>query len=555
MNSSTQQRCLWIFVVLLNVQLFVFLKSRNSWKGIREYSIYNDGMTKNQREGVNAEVGSDRELTTTAAAAAAAAATTPTAHSASRSVTAYERHLQRRHASTITENPHCIPDNLHAHYPLQCRENTRNATWDVPAATFSWMLMTYKAHRAPGKERTLFSGHRLYPRENANEARAQLSTTHACRYATLELWWDLAAAHNITRWVAHGGTAMGTYCHRSINPWDDDVDITVDSCDQLNQLFDTGRNVTEIHPDIPRSQYYHNRSYVMDGRLITDQLVLMKGTYRYFKLKMVDECRVMQRYDLGGIDIQCYDSHIPGNEREALRESGLERTLKNHDISLPVYHFGPTFIQMAPYPVLKDYVKLRYEKTAWCDFPYSTFTENESDKNRLRTQQVQKTITDFYQEVQLGQKKWCDFPHNALEEHLQDNPRASQIHEALSHWYTEPEQRYQKWLPQVGKISGQELTQQAVPNMDHVEVDNSIAPTSGCRIGAENSHNNNNNSKPILKILNFNAERGTHWDKFAEMVRTHPDLQQPDIIFLNEMDIGMARFECQSGTRDKRQKL
>ena len=111
-----------MFVVLFNVQLLVLLKSRNSWKGIREY-IYNDDITEEQRDLGKAEF----EVIT----AASAATTTTTTTTASRA--AYERHLQRRNTTSM-ENPNRIPDNLHAHYPLQCRENTENNTWEVPAA-------------------------------------------------------------------------------------------------------------------------------------------------------------------------------------------------------------------------------------------------------------------------------------------------------------------------------------------------------------------------------------------------------------------------------------
>ena len=76
---------------------------------------------------------------------------------------------------------------------------------------------------------------------------------------------------------------------------------------------------------------------------------------------------------------------------------------------------------------------------------------------------------------------------------------------------------------------GQMLTEQ-VPNLSHVEVDNSIAPSDTCDGGT-------------LKIVMFNAERGRYW------LAAVPLLADADIIILNEMDIGMARSDQQHTTR------
>jgi hypothetical protein len=44
-----------------------------------------------------------------------------------------------------------------------------------------------------------------------------------------------------------------------------------------------------------------------------------------------------------------------------------------------------------------------------------------------------------------------------------------------------------------------------------------------------------------LKVVTFNARRGTTWLEFVLKVRSDLELRDPDVILLNEMDIGMSR--------------
>jgi endonuclease/exonuclease/phosphatase family metal-dependent hydrolase len=52
--------------------------------------------------------------------------------------------------------------------------------------------------------------------------------------------------------------------------------------------------------------------------------------------------------------------------------------------------------------------------------------------------------------------------------------------------------------------------------------------------------------KDQIRIVYFNAERGREWQKECKILKTHPKLAGASIIFLNEMDSGMAR----SGNQD-----
>jgi hypothetical protein len=89
------------------------------------------------------------------------------------------------------------------------------------------------------------------------------------------------------------------------------------------------------------------------------------------------------------------------------------------------------------------------------------------------------------------------------------------------------EQRRQ-WL-QLEASDGQKITDE-LPNLNAVEVDNTISQTENCA-----------NQK--VHVIAFNAKRGKWWLESVEF------LKHADIIILNEMDIGMARSSQQHTTR------
>jgi len=78
---------------------------------------------------------------------------------------------------------------------------------------------------------------------------------------------------------------------------------------------------------------------------------------------------------------------------------------------------------------------------------------------------------------------------------------------------------------------GQELTQN-LPNLDNIEIDNTISPLDECIADTAG-----------LKVVEFNAERGRWWLESSSL------LKDADVIILNEMDIGMARSDQQHTTR------
>lgn len=71
-----------------------------------------------------------------------------------------------------------------------------------------------------------------------------------------------------------------------------------------------------------------------------------------------------------------------------------------------------------------------------------------------------------------------------------------------------------------------EQLQARIPEVNQVEVDNSISQS------PELSE---------LRLTAWNMLRGRHWREGAEFLREHPLLRGPDVLFLSEMDLGMAR--------------
>ena len=160
--------------------------------------------------------------------------------------------------------------------------------------------------------------------------------------------------------------------------------------------------------------------------------------------------------------------------------------------------FGPTTLQLVPNDIVNTYVLDRYGKANFCDFPL--------DKSLPARKEAPKATA-----APLSY-------------------RSSQIEVALTKWYYSNRTRTE-WLDQIGKTKGNDLNQQ-IPNLDHVEIDNTIASRSLCQVASPD--------RP-LKVVGFNAERGTYWNEFAAMIESMPRLEKPDLVILNEMDIGMAR--------------
>jgi hypothetical protein len=95
---------------------------------------------------------------------------------------------------------------------------------------------------------------------------------------------------------------------------------------------------------------------------------------------------------------------------------------------------------------------------------------------------------------------------------------------AIAHWYIPKKQRA-KWRAQAGNKKQVELTK-LIPNLNKVEIDNSIAPAGACDWSQNQT----------LRAIGFNAERGKYWDLFSNLVQHRSkELQEPHVILMNEM--------------------
>ena len=190
----------------------------------------------------------------------------------------------------------------------------------------------------------------------------------------------------------------------------------------------------------------------------------------------------------------------------------IEVVKEEAELGLQIVDYGPTKIMIVPDSVGRKYVLDRYKKEEFCDFPF--------DKTSPRL-----SATSYHE---TGRATPPILPRHA-----------SQMNAALANWYISQKVR-DDWLMEIGNTPGNKLNEK-VPNLDEVEIDNTIAIPESCHIAGSVSQSSERANHQVLKVVGFNAGRGTYWAEFAEMVEAMPELEKPDLIILNEMDIGMAR--------------
>ncbi len=109
--------------------------------------------------------------------------------------------------------------------------------------------------------------------------------------------------------------------------------------------------------------------------------------------------------------------------------------------------------------------------------------------------------------------------------------------------------RITKVVGQLRKIS-KERRDQLTANLENKTAD--VLTNSLSELDEIEVVNSNADAKPgeTLRIVSWNTERGRHWPYCAKLIREHPALQNPDFVFLGEMDMGMARSWNKHTTRE-----
>ena len=292
-----------------------------------------------------------------------------------------------------------------------------------------------------------------------------------------------------------------------MNPWDDDIDMTVLDCKLLDYLWETGeQNVTKYYPNLDeRSHSMDNWAALWDSRLIKvreHDMILSRGSRccGWYKLMSMDLAFLWKPGDaIMGVELECMSRGSSSREKNVMRASGWTKYLQGTKelVTLP---FGSTTIKTMPPSLLNTYIRKRYGKQSPCQFPFS---DGGGAEISALSDEINHTKT-----FQLDQQK-------------------AQMNFVLKNWYVPKFQR-EKWLKQKGDKNQLEYTTQ-LPNLDKIEIDNSISPN-GC---SWQSNSSSSSDAANIKVIGWNAERGKHWDKFYTMIQEKVELQEPMVILLN----------------------
>lgn len=404
-------------------------------------------------------------------------------------------HTNSSHAVTIRSAGN--RGRLHSTFPTVCGQLPNDVR---PALSNIMDLIEHDPETVP-KHNIKFNtlGHGKY----TNEERFK---SQVCLYDVLTRWNELAEQLGITQWAAHGGSAMGAKCYGGMNPWDDDIDMHVLDCTALNDLYASGdSNISHHYPALdPNSHSMKNSAAIWDSRLISNDLILSKGSRccKWYKLLTVQQAFMWRPGgNIMGIDVECMDRGLSSREAATQTQSGWKAHMKARKY-LHTVVFGPTTIQLPPPQIVDDYILLRYGKHSPCQFPLGSGRGAEPEHFDPRTA-TNQTMSFYHTKTRAD------------------------VNFALDHWYV-PKSRRNNWMQQAGNGNQMALTEQ-IPNLNKVEIDNSISP--GCAWGPNST----------IKVIGWNAERGTYWDRFYSLIREQEELKEPFVILMNEMDIGMAR--------------
>ena len=316
------------------------------------------------------------------------------------------------------------------------------------------------------------------------------------------------AASLQARLYLYAGGHLGALLHGQPMPWDDDIDLAIDR-DKLGEFMEIcGRygNHTPILTE-PQRVELHCLANNVAIKVWLYYPGMPKGTLKQYN------------WYSPSVDLFALDLNSPTDVRE-FTPDGTKRPQRSYRSdffpSMP-YYYGGIYL-MGPQP---DVAKKRYTfqncLMGWWNHRYD-----------------QGTSRSVPRCVDCSALFENNFPFTNATHIFTAAGRSKSIYpiqvglKYLSPIQTTLEQRHQ-WFNNPHTSDGQRLTD-ALPNLNAIEIDNTISPLNKC-------------SGKQLKVVEFNAERGRRWLESAEL------LKDADIIILNEMDIGMARSDQQHTTK------
>lgn len=178
-----------------------------------------------------------------------------------------------------------------------------------------------------------------------------LHRVQVCQYHSLDVFRRLASRLDF-RWTLGAGSLIGGHCYASMNPWDDDIDVSVsrDGASKIRRMWDKLD---------PAPQYRHDANW--DQRFVFNRTFLLyrhlpsANNWLFFKLKpVVQKDELPHLRDLSGLDI-FYNSPF---ENPFLKKSGISEYIET-PMPLEDVVFGPTRALQVPKLLVRTYLQHR----------------------------------------------------------------------------------------------------------------------------------------------------------------------------------------------------
>jgi hypothetical protein len=395
-----------------------------------------------------------------------------------------------------------------------------------------------------------------------------LSTEGAMVFSCMLRAVDRVAQKVGCPWYLHAGSALGAFVHGGPIPWDDDVDVIFDSsCAHDFRLEMERFSVDDVKFSCRDSH---------DGFKITLDDERFPMTSAGWRFPFIDVFYFHKNESTGFVHEM---TGIDRGTSAANFVNGSHPMFERHDLKWPAdfffnvrqYFYGGYFY-WAPLGL----AELRYKASHCVRGGYNHRLENRNGITGvhridccelsdhfpfyLRKAEADGVIGEYLMIGEAVQhttlinettmhvmSSWytnhdskapqADKPHDNFSDVVKCSPasgvcvtlprRALDMSVSQRLWNTSVADR-QKWKNSPVAPTAQELAS-LIPNLDVVEVDNSISRS--CPF----VHHGN------FRVVEFNAERGTHWIDTVALFNSSQQLRHADVIIFNEVDIGMAR--------------